>query len=162
MIYLPNPQDLLNKRRLSMHHNCVERTAIPSTRVNQMKPPLHFVILIVLAISILMILVPGCGRQASQKPVFKTEYQAVFLANGQVYFGKIENTDSSYPLLRDVYYIQRQVGKDPKDIQAILVKRVNDWHAPDYMYINASQIALIEPVSPNSKVAQLIKEAKGK
>jgi hypothetical protein len=127
-----------------------------------MKPSLRFVFFNILAISVLMVLSLGCGRQGSQKPGFKTEYQAIFLANGQVYFGKIENADSPYPLLKDVYYLQRQVDKDSKEVKGILIKRINDWHAPDYMYINSSQIALMEPVSPNSKVAQLIKELKGK
>lgn len=104
----------------------------------------------------------GCNRNAQQKPAFKTEYQAVFLVNGQVYFGKLENADSPYPILRDVYYIQRQVDKDSKEAKGVLVKRVNDWHGPDYMYINSKQIAIMEPVSPTSKVGQLIKEAKGK
>jgi hypothetical protein len=127
-----------------------------------MKTLLRFVFFNVFTILVLMILVQGCGRQSSQKPVFKTEYQAVFLSNGQVYFGKIENADSPYPLLKDVYYLVRQTAKDSKEVKATLVKRVTDWHSPDYTYINSNQIALMEPVSPSSKVAQLIKEAKSK
>jgi hypothetical protein len=33
-------------------------------------------------------------------------YQAVFLSNGQVYFGKIENPSSDYVTLKDIYYLQ--------------------------------------------------------
>jgi hypothetical protein len=127
-----------------------------------MKTSLYLVILNILVVSVSMTLVQGCGRSGSQKPVFKTEYQAVFLANGQVYFGKIENAESPYPMLKEVYYLNRQMDKNSKEVKATLVKRTSDWHSPDYMYINSSQIAIMEPVSPNSKVGQLIKEAKGK
>ena len=44
----------------------------------------------------------GCG---AEKPNFSVEYQAVFMDNGQVFFGKMERAGSPYPLLREVYYI---------------------------------------------------------
>jgi len=37
--------------------------------------------------------------------VGKADYQAVFLTNGQVYFGKVRNLNSQYALLEDVYYV---------------------------------------------------------
>lgn len=80
--------------------------------------------------------------------------------NGQVFFGKLERTGSAYPLLRDVYYIGRQTSPDGKQVANILVKRGSEWHGPDYMYINKQHIVIIEPISPTSRVAQLIKEAK--
>jgi hypothetical protein len=79
--------------------------------------------------------------------------------NGQVYFGKIENAGGGYPLLRDVYYIGKQTSPDGKEVKNILIKRGNEWHGPEYMYVNRQHIVIIEPVSANSRVAQLIKEA---
>ena len=105
-------------------------------------------------------LTTGCTNKS--KPTFTTEYQAVFLDNGQAFFGKLEKADSPYPLLKDVFYIQQQVNKDTKEVKSILIKRGNEWHGPDRMYINSKHIVLIEPVSPDSKVAQLIKDAKAK
>ena len=102
----------------------------------------------------------GCTK-ADNELNLKTEYQAVFLDNGQAFFGKIENAGSPYPLLRDVFYVQSQVNKETSQINSILIKRGKEWHGPDVMYINANHIILIEPVSPDSWVAQLIKEAKG-
>jgi hypothetical protein len=96
----------------------------------------------------------------SDKPSFKTDYQAVFMDGGQVFFGKLEQSGAAYPLLRDVYYIGRQPSPDSKETKAILIKRGSEWHGPDYMYINKQHIAFIEPVAANSRVAQLIKEAK--
>jgi len=107
-----------------------------------------------------ILIIQGCGSgPGSQKPSFQTEYQAVFLGNGQVFFGKIENAGGAHPLLRDVYYISRQQRPDGKEVKSILIKRGNEWHGPDYMYINKQHIVIIEPVAPNSRVAQLIKEA---
>jgi hypothetical protein len=76
------------------------------------------------------------------------------------FFGKIENAGGTYPLLKDVYYIGRQALPDGKDVKNILIRRGNEWHRPEYMYLNSRHIAVIEPVAPNSRVAELIKEAK--
>jgi hypothetical protein len=104
----------------------------------------------------------GCDKlNPTLKPLtFGTEYQAVFMDNGQTFFGKIENAGTPYPLLKEVYYIQREVNKDTNEVRNILVKRGSEWHGPEYMYINAQHIVVIEPVNPTSRVAQLIKEAK--
>jgi hypothetical protein len=94
------------------------------------------------------------------KPTFTTEYQAVFMDNGQVFFGRLEQSDRAYLLLRNVYYIGRQTSADSKEVKNILVKRGNEWHGPEYMYVNRQHVVVIEPVSATSRVAQLIKEAK--
>jgi len=38
----------------------------------------------------------------------------------------------------------------------VLVKRGRELHDPDRMYLNPTQILFVEPVDPNSRVAQLI------
>jgi len=114
-------------------------------------------VLILIVAGMFCLLIQGCD---TAKPSFTTEYQAIFMDNGQVFFGKIENAGGSYPLLRGVFYIGRQAGPDGKDVKNILIRRGNEWHGPEYMYINRQHIVVIEPVSPTSRVAQLIKEAK--
>ncbi len=116
-----------------------------------------FSILLFVLLGMSCLIIQGCD---SSKPSFTTEYQAVFMDNGQVFFGKIENAGGSYPLLRGVFYIGRQTNPDGKEVKNILIKRGSEWHGPDYMYINKQHIVVIEPVSPTSRVAQLIKEAK--
>jgi hypothetical protein len=98
----------------------------------------------------------GCDK----KPSFDTAYQVVLLDNGQAYFGKIERLDKSFLLLTDVFYIQTGVSPDGKPLGAILLKRGREWHGPDRMYVNTRHVVMIEPVAPDSKVAQLIKEEK--
>jgi hypothetical protein len=90
----------------------------------------------------------------------KSEYQAVFLANGQTFIGKLSAAASDYPMLSDVFYIQSTVNPETKAVTNVLVKRGNEWHGPQFMYVNAKSILMIEPVSPDSQVAKLIKEAK--
>jgi hypothetical protein len=93
---------------------------------------------------------------------FSTPYQAVLLINGSVYFGKLEGYGTRFPVLRDVYYVQSGTNPETKQTTNVLVKRGKEPHAPDRMYLNPSQIILVEPVGPNSKVAQLIQENQAK
>ncbi len=90
---------------------------------------------------------------------FKTTYQAVLLSNGAVYFGKLEGLGTSYPVLRDVFYIQNAVDPNTKQTSSVLIRRGKEWHGPDFMALNARNIVLIEPVTQGSRVAQLIAAA---
>jgi hypothetical protein len=110
---------------------------------------------------VLLACVTACG-QTGENLSFKTEYQAVFLDNGQIFFGKMEKGGSAHPILKDVYYIGRQTSPDGKEVANVLLKRGNEWHGPDSMYLTSAHIVMIEPVAPTSKVAELIKELKAK
>jgi hypothetical protein len=90
---------------------------------------------------------------------FQTPYQAVLLANGAVYFGQLQGYGTNHPVLTQVYYIVTQSNPETKQTNNVLVKRGKELHGPDRMYLNPSQIVFVEPVSPGSKVAQLIAEA---
>jgi hypothetical protein len=96
------------------------------------------------------------------KPQFETEYQAVLLTGGQVYFGRLEGFGTSYPVLREVYYVQSQANPETKNVTNILIQRGKEWHGPDRMYLNPGHIILVEPIRPDSQVAKLIAEKKGK
>jgi hypothetical protein len=91
-------------------------------------------------------------------PPLTTDYQLVLLDNGQAFFGRLERFSASYSILRDVYYIQSQVDPETKQSKNTLVKRGREWHEPDSMIVDARHIVLVEPVSPTSTVAKLIKE----
>jgi hypothetical protein len=121
----------------------------------------------VLVLAAVILLLLGAGASffiaSSQKPLkFDTTYQAVLLSNGNVYFGKLENYGSRFPVLTDVFYIQSSVNPDTQQTVNVLVKRGQELHAPDRMYLNPSQIILVEPVGSNSKVMQLILEQRKK
>jgi hypothetical protein len=107
----------------------------------------------------LLALVAACGQLGRAEPKFDTPYQAVFLTNGQVFFGKLSGAGSDNPRLDDVFYVQTQVNPDTKQTTSVLIRRGKEWHGPAYMYVNSRSILVIEPVSADSKVAQLIAEA---
>ncbi len=90
---------------------------------------------------------------------FKTPYQAVLLINGAVYYGKLSGYSTRHPELDDVFYIVTKTDPDTKQVTNVLVKRGKELHEPDRMYLNPSQIVFVEPVGPESKVAQLINQA---
>jgi hypothetical protein len=90
---------------------------------------------------------------------FTTPYQAVLLTNGSAYFGRLEGYGSPHPVLTEVYYIVTQTNPETKQSNNVLVKRGKELHEPDRMYLNPTQILCVEPVGPNSKVAQLIAQA---
>lgn len=91
--------------------------------------------------------------------VFTTPYQAVLLANNSLYFGKLEGYGTPRPVLTEVYYIVTQNNPETKQTNSVLVKRGKELHEPDRMYLNPTQILLVEPVGEKSKVAQLIAQA---
>jgi hypothetical protein len=90
---------------------------------------------------------------------FTTPYQAVLLTNGSAYFGRLDGYGTPHPVLTEVYYIVTQTNPETKQSNNVLVKRGKELHEPDRMYLNPNQILCVEPVGPNSKVAQLIAQA---
>ncbi len=98
-------------------------------------------------------------------------YQAVFLTNGQVYFGKVSDKTSAYVRLTDIYYLQvtqpplqgsqSQSQQQQQQPQISLVKLGKELHGPDdKMDINKDQILFIEDMMDDAKVVQAIREYK--
>jgi hypothetical protein len=90
-------------------------------------------------------------------------YQAVFLTNNQVYFGKLNNIAAQYPVLRDIYYLQVTQTLQPRDATAPaqptlnLIKLGAELHGPtDEMRINRDHILFWENLKPDSQVVQAI------
>jgi hypothetical protein len=88
------------------------------------------------------------------------EYQAVFLDNGQVYFGALDDSDKRFYTLTDVFYLQSGVVIDQSSNIA-LAKLGNEAHGPeDEMRINVDHILFIEDMRSDSSVVQAIREYK--
>ncbi len=100
------------------------------------------------------------GHNRGSSVQFPTPYQAVLLSNGSVYFGHLQGYGGRQPVMTEVYYVVTQTNPETKQTNNILVKRGKELHEPDRMYLNPNQIVLVEPVGTNSKVAQLIAQAK--
>src|SRR5689334_5150473 len=117
--------------------------------------------------SILALALAGLScRDLSKTPPPPTievnKYYAVLLTNGSVYFGQLEGLGTPFPVLKDVFYVASNVNQDTKAVDSRLVKRGKEWHGPDRMIINEKAIVFIEPVGRDSRVSQLIEEAKKK
>jgi hypothetical protein len=116
-------------------------------------------VLIVAGIIVIIEHVRGLSREAEVK--FTTPFQAVLLTNGSVYFGKLQGYGSATPVLTQVYYVVSQTNPETKQVNNMLVKRGQELHKPDRMYINPRQILFVEPVGTDSQVMQRIKEQGG-
>ena len=118
---------------------------------------------LIVGVAILLILLGGAFYfyQAKGKLV-EMDYQAVFLDNDQVYFGKIRNAKSTYVTLTDVYYFgpSTRSGQEEND-DVVLVKLGSEVHGPtDEMKILRDHILFIETLADDSRVVRAIREYK--
>src|SRR3989344_756978 len=93
------------------------------------------------------------------------DYQAVFLTNNQVYFGKLTAPRGNYAVLTDVFYLQVSQPLQPSppaggpNPNVTLVKLGSELHGPiDRMEINRGQILFIESLKADSRVVQGIEK----
>ena len=95
-------------------------------------------------------------------------YQAIFLTNGQVYFGKLTNPNQDYLTLSDIYYLQvgPQQGSGAQASTAgsqniSLVKLGNELHGPvDEMHISRTQVLFYEDLKSDGQVVKAIVQDK--
>ncbi len=99
------------------------------------------------------------NKDAEYKPQGR---QAVFLTNGQVYFGVVQAKSDQEVILTDIYYLQSDRGvntganlETQQDIK--LIKLGNELHGPeDYMELNRDHVLFIENLKEDSKVVKAI------
>lgn len=105
---------------------------------------------------------------------FEQDYQAVFLTNGQVYFGKVDSRTELELVLSEIYYLQinrdlqatgteeaseegneQAAAQDQPELS--LVKLGNELHGPtDKMIINTDQVLFVEDLKDDSRVVEAI------
>ena len=95
------------------------------------------------------------------------KWQAVFLSNNQIYFGKVVKMNRKEITLEDIYYLQtvaqplqRSAGAEgPTQVEQklTLVKLGSEIHGPeDKMTINRDFVLLIENLKQDSNVVEAI------
>lgn len=92
------------------------------------------------------------------------QYQALFLSNGQVYFGHLTGVNNGYVELTNIYYLQVQQQVQPGQTQnssqqpkVSLAKLGNELHGPeDAMYVSRGQVLFWENLKDSGKVVQAI------
>jgi hypothetical protein len=129
------------------------------------------VLFVIVAVLVIWALVSWNSSAKSESSAVDTsEYQAVFLTNGQVYFGKLKVVTPNYLKLTDIYYLQVQSsstgttsasqlastsGTSGSNVQ--LVKLGNELQGPaDMMAVNREQVLFWENLKPSGKVTQAI------
>ena len=96
--------------------------------------------------------------------VGRSEYQAVFLSNGQTYFGRYYDRIGAYAKIEDIYYLQQTQGADPDaPADTKLVRRGKELHAPSArMLVPKSSILFVEDLTDSSPIAQFIQRDSGR
>lgn len=98
----------------------------------------------------------------------RNKLQAVFLTNGQIYFGNLSRHGVGYWRLDRAHYLQvsktpaatspnEKNGAAPQETRTTLMKLSDDMHRPeDTMFIPASHILFWQNLRSDSPVAQAI------
>ena len=134
---------------------------IPVTAVRRI-----FVMLVILIALILVVLVVRTQlfragittlfAPSAAEVIDRNAYQAVFLANGSTYFGKLQEQGSDWFVLTDVFYIS---VADQSGTQ--LIKRGTEPQGPkEPMIISRQQVLFIENMREDSDIVALIKRFK--
>lgn len=116
---------------------------------------------IALVLSLWVILKPATLNIDSNR------YQAVFLSNGQVYFGKITVLNDEYYRLNDIFYLQtKDTSENPQkttdktdssDVE--LIKLGSEIHGPDdEMIISKDQVLFFENIKTDGTVTKSIEK----
>ncbi len=134
---------------------------------------LPWVVLVVVVLVIVVVAILFRDKWGGSKAGKSSDYQAVFLTNGQVYFGKLSDA-GKYLKLSDIFYLQvnqpqiqgsQQTEQQAQQAQAQpqlqLVKLGSELHGPkDEMSINRDQVLFFEDMKEDGKVMQAIKQYK--
>ena len=93
--------------------------------------------------------IPALGRP---------QYQAIFMTNGQTYFGRYYDRIGAYAKIEDVYYLQQIQGTDPDAAaETKIVRRGNELHGPaPRMLVPKSAILFVEDLTNASPIAQFM------
>jgi small nuclear ribonucleoprotein (snRNP)-like protein len=148
------------------------------------------ILMVLLPLALIGVVVFAATKLINKKPasslVDSKNYQAVFLTNGQVYFGKLKNYDTENPILEDVYYLMeggplQEVGGgeavsdveegaesvEPSSQQLVqspgftLVKLGDEVHAPkDKMILNRAHILFVEDLKGDGRLMKALLESK--
>lgn len=128
---------------------------------------LSMILGILLALALLGALAYSFLKGATVPGVDGGKYQAVFLTNGQVYFGKLAAVDQNYYKLTDIFYLQAngtsENSENPQDAaknqnsNVQLIKLGNEVHGPeDSMVIGRDQVLFFENLKSDGKVSSTI------
>jgi len=156
-----------------VHEEEKENTDIPFMSAPKKRSNKFLKVLLSVAVVILVIFLILFGiSKYTQKSIFSFSgktgeiWQAVFLSNGQVYFGHVVKENNKEVILKDIYYLQvnKQIQPTEQETAQLqpelsLVKLGSELHGPtDEMRVNRFHVLFIEDLKPDSRVSIAIKE----
>ena len=96
-------------------------------------------------------------RHEQNEFIERDAYQAVFLSNDQIYFGRLKNVSSDHLILKDVYYVKVGEGGAGQLIKL----GATEPHGPkDEMIINKDQVMFWENLRFDSPIVKGIQSKK--
>lgn len=99
------------------------------------------------------------GAAEVRERIKQATYQAVFLDDKQIYFGKLRDIDSQYPILDDVYYVKLE-SEDAASGRLVKLGQEEPHNPYDQMIINRDHILFWENLKDDSQVIQTIRNLK--
>ena len=120
------------------------------------------VVLLIIA-SLLVIVTMARALLPQERLVKKDQYQAVFLTNGQVYFGKLSGVNSEYVVLKNIYYLQednqnlQNQTQEAEQPNLKLIKLGSELHGPeDEMFIERDKVIFWENLKNDGRIVKEI------
>ncbi|HET7639181.1 MAG TPA: hypothetical protein VFK47_10615 [Ktedonobacteraceae bacterium] len=128
-------------------------------------------IILLFSVTVLAVAVAGLlyfGGPKEGNIVKSDKYQAVFLTNGQVYFGHLQEVNGSYLNLQNIFYLNSADGASSTQSNnsnaqqnLSLVKLGCEVHGPyDQMVINRDQVTFWENLKDDGQAAKAIAQWK--
>ncbi len=151
----------LPAQRPSPTNRSTQPPAIPPTRSippkkSRTKKPIIIAIIAVILLGVVV------AWQLLSSQIQSDKYQAVFLNNGQVYFGKLHGYYGSKPYMTEVHYFQansQTAATESSSANQLLVKLGSEVHAPEgKIILNKDAIMFVENLTEESKVTEAIKK----
>lgn len=138
------------------------RSALPGESSGLLRLVLVVLLIITAVLASAYLIMRFVDDGANNGTVKPKQFQALFLTNGQVYFGHLSKINAGYVELTDIYYLQVQQTVQPgqastNNQQVSLAKLGNELHGPeDQMFVAHSQVLFWENLKNSGKVVQAI------
>jgi len=139
---------------------------IPNPKKNKKARPVAILVIVIIVVVVIGFFVTRFFGQGGLSLGTGSSYQAVFLINGQVYFGRVVKQNNDTVVLKNIYYLrataplqQSEEGAAQGSNELSLIKLGNELHGPtDEMRIVRNNVMLIEDLKDDSKVTTAIED----
>ncbi len=136
--------------------------------------PVVAVVAVIIIVAVVAWAIIAKGSDGTASAINTKEYQALFLTNGQVYFGKLQAFNGGYFKLTDVFYLESSTdtststSKNPQqastsqsgNLQLIKLGSAQVHDPEDQMVVDKTQVLFFENLKSDGKVTQSIQQYK--